>query len=90
MLVLQATSLEELVKQNLKEKVRRPSKTTRMQSHNIEYQTAITDKDQCLYTRLLVRLWIVEIPFYQNNFLASNKLIQKPVNITIYWKFGRN
>jgi len=33
---------------HLKEKVKIPSETTRMESHNIECQTAIKDTDQCL------------------------------------------
>ncbi len=33
---------------NLKEKVKRPSETTWMELHNVEYQTAIIDTNQCL------------------------------------------
>jgi len=33
---------------NLKEKVKRPSKTMRMESHNIEYQTAVKVTEWCL------------------------------------------
>ena len=33
---------------NLKEKVKRPSETTCMELHNLEYRTAIKDTDCCL------------------------------------------
>jgi len=46
--ILVKNILGRIGKTNLKEKVKRPSETMRMELHNIEFWTAVKDTDQCL------------------------------------------
>jgi len=43
-------------KTNLKEKVKQPSETTRMESHSIEFRTAAKDTERCLIHKAACKL----------------------------------